>query len=301
MRALLAAAASLCLLGCNAVLGLEERSRATDAAEGEDSFSADSARVEDTNVVEPDDSGSALNDSTTLDTGGDLGRIEPDDDTGTVDTAPPTVDTGISKLPVSCSPACTASQKCYVIWSSSTDTYSTACAASFPIASAPLSKCFDAGMDQHVCGEGYACGYLYPGKMACFPLCSSSTSCASLSEAPYCNYRVSGDAVNRCGQCNPRGSGSECGLASKSRCMVANTVTPPSCTTFGIKAQGETCKSSTECKPGFACSCNTGSGGQAIGPECMDAGTCKELCATSCSSPVLKCLPVGTSGYSVCR
>jgi hypothetical protein len=275
------------LLGCNMVLGLQDRDRAADDA------GLDTA-IDDTAIAE-NDTAVAAND-TSVDTG--FEARPPNSDTGaTMDTAPPSA-CGVKP--------CAAGQQCYVAWNSSTDAYSVGCApVSEMFESKPFGPCVTASPNVFVCSAGFACGWQYPGRKVCLPLCGSGTAACPMA-APYCNYQIT-EVVSRCGQCNPRGTGAECAATPlKTRCMVVDSVGSPVCTTFGARTQGMACKGPTDCAPGYACECTSASGGR-LGNECAteaDGGICRQLCAGSgagCPAAGLSCSAVGTTGYSVCR
>lgn len=279
-----AALAAVLLLGCNAVLGLDERGRAVDGGD-EDTTSSDTSVTVDTN-----ESDTLVSDD----------AEDPDDSRGPTPDGVTGVDTGPTSTPA-CTPACAAGQKCYLVWVKAKDGYSTACAESFPFKSSPLGSCFETGMGQYACSDGYACGYLYPGRTACFPLCTSAATCPL--EARYCSVRLS-ETASRCAQCNPIGKSTDCGPTLATRCMVLDSVNPPTCAKYGVKGQGDNCSASSVCGPGFVCDCAAAGGMPRLGSECLETadGRCRQLCSPSVPCPTpLTCLSIAGTNYFGCR
>ena len=280
MRALLALVVPIAM-GCNAVLGLDERPHSeTDAFvdASTDTIAVDTSIAMDTRVDDPRDSAPSL------------------------DTSAP--DTATSSL-LPCAPACGSKERCIITWNVSGNRYTWACVpGDGPVSGGPLSECTKgATAEQYTCAEGYACGILYPDRTACFPLCSDKSPCATVA-APYCIAASSvtlEDGLRRCSQCNPYVASADCG--SSTRCTVTSLLSAPTCTdvdgsTGGL---GMPCKSARECAFGYVCDCSV-FGAPRIGNDCAtDGGTCRKLCLGTGCSGGSACTPLGSTAYAVCK
>lgn len=286
-------ASPILLFGCNAVLGLDERGRASTDGGEEDAASTDTSVAIDSAVIVEETGDNETGNDTSLDTGTIETAIVPPIDTGTVDTGGTTTACGAA--------VCSDGRRCYIRWNATSDTYSRGCADP-PPTSTSLGSCSLAGAE-YICSDGFACGYLYPGSKVCFPLCSGgATTDACPSQAPYCNVRVD-DTLSRCGQCSPLGKTTDCPLMLL-KCMVNGTMTAPTCSKYGVHGQGGSCRNSQECAPGFVCECGL-SALPRLGNDCVDmpSAVCRQLCNTAnpCAGAGLSCVAVGGTGYSVCR
>ena len=290
---------AMSVLGCNAVLGLDERARAVDVSIEDSALASDSAVVdtsnstdgepvdEDTNAPPPDTGTSGMFDTGT---------------SGMFDTG---VDTGADAAPSPCGTPCTGEKKCIAGWTASTETYAYECISPVVITTKPFGPCAKISLTSpQYCAEGYSCGWMYPGKQACLPWCTTDSTCTDPT-APFCSYRVS-STTKHCGPCDPRGGIGECSTL-KERCMIVNGVSAPTCTPdFGSGGAGVACTSSASCQNGYVCECvpTTAGGVPRLGTECaaVVGATCKKLCGpgTACSSG-LTCSAIGATGYSVCR
>jgi hypothetical protein len=319
MRQVVLAAVVACC-GCTAVLGLDERERASDEAGSADVDTIDS------DVADSADEDSSLPEDTSTDTSAPRDTSVPPDTASPPDTsAPPDTtvppDTFVPPdtatppdtfmPPMDTAPAdtssppcpffglsCASGQDCIVTENAgaTTTTYSFACADPPLVLGGACSPTLK-------CPEGFGCRTGYPSGTKCVPLCTSAAMCtAPYSVCAAVTWSGASSSTAICDTCDPV---NKTGCSGTTRCGVGTPDTPPTCrpsSDFGGRNAGASCPSADLCETGTVCACATGFGID----SCPSGGSCVALCNTNADcigkfpgSTTCKALKTGSS-YKGC-
>ena len=299
----LIAAITTSAAACNAVLGLDERDRANDAADVPDTTAAVDSTVRGDDGVPFD---------ATRDTTPSFDAPKPPSDSALTDTMTPPpdapVDAPVSPTCASLGLHCTAGQSC-IVSRTAARTYGFGCEPSPPSGTRGGACYFDGKTFK--CQEGLACNDAYPTGNICVPLCTNATDCgATPSSYTWCGgitwiASPPTAGLQVCNTCDPvlsGGAGADgCTSGGTTSCVITSSSSPPTCRGTGTTGLGAACGNlSTRCAPGLVCDCGTDLAFTCGGGS---TGTCKKVChsAADCGAVGGTCSPFKAgSSYSLC-